>query len=218
NDHAAGDRRRAPHGDDRSGRRQSGHCPARARRPPRPARAPIPVGARRRMDSRPRRRVQADARAGMRVLAGDIGGTHARLAVVDIDDQQVRLVREARYPSADYPSLSPIVRRTLDERQLSREVGIPSARLLNDLDAIARGIARLDSRDMITLQAGAPDETGVLALIGAGTGLGEAFVVREGRRVRTRASEGGHSGFAPRTPLERDLLAWLATEFDHVSA
>ena len=51
----------------------------------------------------------------MRVLAGDIGGTHARLAMVDIDDQQVRLVREARYPSADYPSLSPIVRRFLDE-------------------------------------------------------------------------------------------------------
>lgn len=186
----------------------------------------------------------------MRVLAGDVGGTHARLAVVDIDDQHVRLVREARYPSADYPSLAPIVRKfldegtesppraafgvagpvtdgrtatpnlpwTLDERHLAREVGIPSARLLNDLDAIARGIARLDSRDMITLQAGAPDETGVLALIGAGTGLGEAFVVCEGRRVRTRASEGGHSGFAPRTPLERDLLAWLATGFGHVSA
>ena len=186
----------------------------------------------------------------MRVLAGDIGGTHARLAVVDIDDRQVQLVREARYPSADYPSLAPIVRAfldaldepppraafgvagpitdgrtatpnlpwTLDERLLASDIGIPRVRLLNDLDAIARGIARLDSRDMITLQAGAPDEHGVLALIGAGTGLGEAFVVREGRRVRTRASEGGHAGFAPRTPVERELLAWLASDFKHVSS
>ena len=186
----------------------------------------------------------------MRVLAGDIGGTHARLAVVDIDDRRVQLVREARFPSADYPSLAPIVQEflrpaselplraafgvagpvtdgrtatpnlpwTLDERSLAREIGIPHARLLNDLDAIARGIARLDSRDMITLQAGAPDDSGVQALIGAGTGLGEAFVVREGRRVRTRPSEGGHTSFAPHTALERELLASLAAEFGHVSS
>ena len=186
----------------------------------------------------------------MRVLAGDIGGTHARLAVVDVDERQVRIVREARYPSGDYPSLAPVVRTfleagsdapkraafgvagpvadgrvstpnlpwTLDERRLSRDIGIPRARLLNDLDAIARGTARLDATDLVTLQEGTPDNDGTVAIIGAGTGLGEAFVVHHGATARTHPSEGGHAGFAPRTSLERELLAWLAADLGHVSA
>lgn len=187
----------------------------------------------------------------MRVLAGDIGGTHARLAIVDIDDTHVRIVGERQYPSHDFPSLAPIVQHflsgahepvaraafgvagpvsdgrsatpnlpwTLDERHLAHEIGIAGARLLNDLDAIGRGIARLDSRDLITLQAGAPQEHGVRALIGAGTGLGEAYATWDGTRYRTHPSEGGHGGFAPRTALERELGAWLATDLgeDHVS-
>ncbi len=185
----------------------------------------------------------------MRVLAGDIGGTHARLAVVDIDERQVRVVREARYASGEYPSLAPIVRAfldagtdtpsraafgvagpvadgrvatpnlpwTLDERRLAREIGLPRARLLNDLDAIARGIPRLAARDVVTLQNGVPDDDGTIALIGAGTGLGEAFVIRDADGRRTYPSEGGHAGFAPRTSLERDLLAWLAADLGHVS-
>ena len=186
----------------------------------------------------------------MRVLAGDIGGTHARLAVVEIDDRQVHLVREARYASGDYPSLAPIVRTfldaggdapsraafgvagpvaggrvatpnlpwTLDERRLARDIAIPRTRLLNDLDAIARGTARLVASDFVTLQEGTADTDGIVALVGAGTGLGEAFVVRDGGVARTHASEGGHTGFAPRTPIERDLLASLAGEFGHVSS
>ena len=186
----------------------------------------------------------------MRVLAGDIGGTHARLAVVDVDERRVHIVREARYPSSEYPSLAPVVRTfldagsdaperaafgvagpvsegrvstpnlpwTLDERRLSREIGIPRPRLLNDLDAIARGTARLDASDVVTLQDGTPNEDGTIALIGAGTGLGEAFVVHDGAAPRTHPSEGGHAGFAPRTSLERELLAWLAAELGHVSA
>lgn len=188
----------------------------------------------------------------MIVVAGDIGGTHARLAIVDINATRVRILRERQYASRDFPSLAPIVRDflagaaepvvraafgiagpvadgrsatpnlpwTLDERQLAQVTGIEGTRLLNDLDAIARGIARLDSRDLITLQAGAPAAHGVMALIGAGTGLGEAFVIWDGARYRTHPSEGGHAGFAPRTPLERELHAWLARDLgeDHVSS
>jgi glucokinase len=185
----------------------------------------------------------------MRVLAGDIGGTHARLAVVDLDESRVRIVREARYASSEYPSLAPIVRAflaagsetparaafgvagpvsdgrvstpnlpwTLDEGRLARETGLPRVRLLNDLDAIGRGIARLDVKDLVTLQGGVRDEDGTVAIIGAGTGLGEAFVAHDGRRRRTHASEGGHAGFAPRTALERELLDSLAGELGHVS-
>src|SRR6185312_843417 len=162
-DYAAGDRGSAPRGGHRRRRRQSGHRRTRARRSPRSARAARPTRARRRVVPRSRRCVEARAGAGMRVLAGDIGGTHARLAVVDVDERRVHIVREARYPSSEYPSLAPVVRTfldagsdaperaafgvagpvsegrvstpnlpwTLDERRLSREIGIPRARLLN---------------------------------------------------------------------------------------
>jgi glucokinase len=49
------------------------------------------------------------------VLAGDIGGTHARLALADVEGAAVRVVREHRYPSRDYDGLAPIVREFLRE-------------------------------------------------------------------------------------------------------
>ena len=105
----------------------------------------------------------------------------------------------------------------VSERALGREIGMPRTRIINDLDATARGIARLDARDLVTLQAGARHEHGVIALIGAGTGLGEAFAVWNGERYRTHASEGGHATFAPRDARERALHGWLGERHGHVS-
>ncbi len=51
----------------------------------------------------------------MIVLAGDIGGTNARLALVDIDQGRARLLHVEKYPSQDYPGMAPIVRRFLEE-------------------------------------------------------------------------------------------------------
>jgi len=49
----------------------------------------------------------------MTVLAGDIGGTHARLAVVTLEGKQPRILDEARFPSRDYDGLAPIVQEFL---------------------------------------------------------------------------------------------------------
>ena len=47
--------------------------------------------------------------------------------------------------------------------------------------------------------------------------LGEAFLCRDGRRYRAFASEGGHADFAPGTPIEDGLLAFLRARHGHVS-
>lgn len=47
---------------------------------------------------------------GKTVLAGDVGGTNARLAIVEVDGTAGRIVREARFASREYPGLAPIVR------------------------------------------------------------------------------------------------------------
>jgi glucokinase len=43
------------------------------------------------------------------ILAGDIGGTHSRLAFFDATNGRLKLVNEAIYPSRDYPNLEQIV-------------------------------------------------------------------------------------------------------------
>src|SRR6266851_4260350 len=56
------------------------------------------------------------------------------------------------------------------------------------------------------------------ALIGAGTGLGEAIAVLDacGRR-EVLATEGGHSSFAPRDEMEIGILRFLLRRYEHVS-
>jgi glucokinase len=62
-----------------------------------------------------------------------------------------------------------------------------------------------------------PDPTGTLAVISAGTGLGETFAVWDGATYRPVAGEGGHADFAPRNELEAELLLHLRAEFGRVS-
>ena len=54
-------------------------------------------------------------------------------------------------------------------------------------------------------------------MIAAGTGLGEAIVVDDGRARTVIASEGGHADFGPRGELQEDLLRYLRAEFGSVS-
>ena len=46
----------------------------------------------------------------MKVLAGDIGGTNARLAIVDITGEGARVLNVRRFASADFPGLAAVVR------------------------------------------------------------------------------------------------------------
>ena len=105
----------------------------------------------------------------------------------------------------------------IDEQVLSRAIPAAKVRLLNDLEAAGYGVLALPDNELKTLQAGVP-RRGNIAVIAAGTGLGEAMIVREGERHVVIATEGGHTDFAPRGDLEEDLLRYLRKEFGRVSA
>jgi len=105
---------------------------------------------------------------------------------------------------------------SLDERTLARAIPAGRVKLLNDLEAAAWGVLNLGPSERVTLQAGAARK-GNLALIAAGTGLGEALMPWDGTRHRVLASEGGHVDFAPRNDREVKLFQWLARQFGHVS-
>jgi glucokinase len=104
----------------------------------------------------------------------------------------------------------------IDEQVLSQAIPAGKVRLLNDLEAAGYGVLVLPASELRTLQARAP-KRGSMAVIAAGTGLGEAMIVREGERHVVIATEGGHTDFAPRGDLEEDLLKYLRKEFGRVS-
>ncbi|TMA20788.1 MAG: glucokinase [Deltaproteobacteria bacterium] len=106
----------------------------------------------------------------------------------------------------------------LDEEELAQALGIDSVRLVNDFHALALGIPAVKAADLVTLNEGVRDPRGAWAVIGAGTGLGEAIATlgASGQR-EVLASEGGHCSFAPRTGLEIGVLRFLMRRYDHVS-
>lgn len=105
----------------------------------------------------------------------------------------------------------------IEEAQLREALNLKSVRLFNDLEIIAQGIPLLEPDDLHILNEGMPTPGGTVAVIAPGTGLGEAFLTWDGLRYRAHASEGGHTDFAPTTPLEVDLFRYLAEKFEHVS-
>ncbi len=183
------------------------------------------------------------------ILAGDVGGTHARLAIFEARGEELKLIVEQIYASHSYPGLEAIVSEFLrstsakpdsagigvagpvrdgrcvatnlpwvvDAASLRASTGVQSITLLNDLEANAYGIATLSAGDFEVLHKGRPERHGSVAVISAGTGLGEAGMHWDGAMLRPFASEGGHSSYAPEGELEGELFQTLAKRFGHVS-
>lgn len=105
----------------------------------------------------------------------------------------------------------------LDEKDLAAEVDLPRVVLLNDVQALALEAPLLAETDLRTLQRGRPSVEGAAVVVAPGTGLGEAFLTFSGGIVTGHASEGGHADFAPGSPLEADLQAFVRREAGRAS-
>jgi glucokinase len=105
----------------------------------------------------------------------------------------------------------------IEAAELSKDLGGAPVRLLNDLQAIASAIPYLRPEDIETLNPGTPTPHGAIGVIAPGTGLGEAFMVWDGKRYRAYPSEGGHTNFSPANPIELELLTYLLPRLGHVS-
>ena len=97
----------------------------------------------------------------------------------------------------------------LDSRELSIALCIEHLFLINDLEANGYGIPELSSDQIFELSAGDPAAVGNRGLVSAGTGLGEAILVWNGKMHTPMASEGGHCDYSARNEIEIDLLRYL---------
>eukprot|EP00873_Tetraselmis_striata_P023217 jgi/Tetstr1/443481/TSEL_031489.t1 len=100
----------------------------------------------------------------------------------------------------------------VDGNDLSETLKIKSVNLINDFVANGYGLLALGEEDT----EGQKKPNGVVAMLGAGTGLGECFLTTSSAAPGVYdcfPSEGGHSEFAPRTDLEIELLQYLKNKF-----
>jgi glucokinase len=102
----------------------------------------------------------------------------------------------------------------LDGFQLAGQLQIEQVALINDFEAVGYGVLQLPDSEREILQAGASaaelPENAPIGVIGAGTGLGQAFLLKETQEERqietVYPTEGGHVDFAARSQVEFDLL------------
>ncbi len=183
------------------------------------------------------------------LLAGDLGATHTRLAIVSAGAGVRQPLASAEFRSADHANLTDLVQAflsqvhipvkravlgvpgpvvdgraritnlpwTIDAEHLSKSGGFSDVVLLNDVQALGYALPLLEPEEMHTLNPGTPAPGAPNAIIAPGTGLGEAFVVFDGGKPRSYATEGGHTDFAPMDPRQVGLLEYMGTKFEHVS-
>ncbi|MCM1982833.1 glucokinase [Lyngbya confervoides] len=106
----------------------------------------------------------------------------------------------------------------LESGSLAQALGLAQVKLMNDFAAVGYGILNLRSADQVLIQDRPAQPQAPIAVIGAGTGLGEALLIWSGQQYDVVPLEGGHADFAARTDLEIGLLKYLRDRHGHVSA
>ena len=102
----------------------------------------------------------------------------------------------------------------LESARLSQDLAIPKVSLMNDFAAVSYGVLGLEATDLETLQPGEPQTQSPIAVLGAGTGLGQGFLIPTESGHQVFASEGGHADFAPRSEVEFALSRYLLDKHD----
>lgn len=105
----------------------------------------------------------------------------------------------------------------VESEPIAQELRIPRVRLINDFQAVGYGIETLSAEHLVVLQAGTREPGAPCAVIGAGTGLGQALLVWQGNHYESIPTEGGHADFAPTDEVQVELLRYLSERYGRVS-
>jgi glucokinase len=105
----------------------------------------------------------------------------------------------------------------MDSAAISQEFSIPKVKLINDFAAVASSIETLSDTDLVMLQEGQVYSREMRVALGAGTGMGVAWLIWQGDHYAVSPSEGGHMDLASDDELQDRLLGHLRGRLGHVS-
>jgi glucokinase len=183
------------------------------------------------------------------VLVADIGGTNARFSSVSADGcshpnivltnstDDFMDVLESMLPVLGNPAqlkamilavAAPVDGDVIQLTNANWTINTPmilhrypgiKIKLVNDFAVLAMGLPHFASADIQTLHAGQPSTQGNMGIIGPGTGLGVAGLVRNhGHGWTLLSGEGGHVTYAPETEQEWEICNKLKEKYGRVSA
>ena len=188
-----------------------------------------------------------------KIVAADIGGTHARFALAEFSAGRVTsLGPVSTFSTKDHEGLGAAWREfetrlgkdlphaaaiavaappggeilrftnspwTIRPATVAAELGLDHHVLLNDFGAVAHAVAALDESHYRHLCG--PDvplpEQGLITIVGPGTGLGVAQLLRQRGQFHIIETEGAHMDFAPIDAVDDQILAGLRQVFGRVS-
>ena len=180
----------------------------------------------------------------MSLLVADVGGTNTRFELYE----EARLTARVRYVNDDFESFDALLEAyllahgrpdslcaavagrvdggvvwmpnrgwELRERELRERLRAP-VKLINDFHAQALAMPGLGSEDYRRLDSLDTHAERPQVVLGAGTGLGEAFLVPVAGELVVVPGEGGHGRYGPRGVRELRFLRWLMARYPgHVS-
>ena len=187
------------------------------------------------------------------IAVADVGGTHARFALAEIDGGRVVSLGEpvtlktaehgsfqlawqefGKRAAIDLPNelalsfAGPVGGDVLKLTNnpwvirpalMKERLGVDQYTIVNDFGAVAHAVATLPDQDFRHLCG--PDrplpKEGVISIVGPGTGLGIAALLRKSDHYEAIETEGGHVDFAPLDSLEDKILTQLRRHFRRVS-
>jgi len=102
---------------------------------------------------------------------------------------------------------------------MQSKLGVERYTIVNDFGAVGHAVGQLGPECFTPVCGPEGDlpEDGVTTILGPGTGLGVAQVLRQPPSYHVIATEGGHIDFAPLDSLEDQILAHLRRSFRRVS-
>jgi glucokinase len=188
-----------------------------------------------------------------RIVAADIGGTHARFAIAElVEGRRPKLGPMSRYRTGEHQGFASAWRAfkrdqggrlpgaaslglagpvdggpiqfmnspwVVDPRTIGDELRLERVTLLNDYGAVAHAVSILGSDELDPVggpKGDLPDE-GVTTVLGPGTGLGIAMLVRRRERIEVVETEASHIGFAPLNEDEQAIAGELAGRYGRAS-
>ena len=187
------------------------------------------------------------------IAVADVGGTHARFALADLEGGRVVALGEpvtlktnehgsfqlawqefGRRSGIDLPNELAIAFAgpvggdmlkltnnpwVIRPALIKERLGVDRYTIVNDFGAVAYAVATLgddDFRHICGPDRPLPQE-GVISVVGPGTGLGVAALLKRSGGYDVIETEGGHVDFAPLDALEDRILVELRRSFRRVS-